>query len=212
MTASSPDLRTRAQEPVKPVDMLEQWSVRQMLWHLGYPEVILEVPCGRGRFWPLLTDMTRRTVIAMDSDRVVLDAAMQGQSRSVLEQIEPRVGTPFEMRADDQSVDCIVTLDFLQHLAREEDRAAFLRECHRVTRRGLCIGLPVDGNLAAFGRRQLSHRYHLAKTPGSGHWVIHARSMLEAEFEHEGFRVVSYQDALPGVLAWRAYALMRVHR
>jgi ubiquinone/menaquinone biosynthesis C-methylase UbiE len=194
------------------VDRLEQWSLRQMLWHLGYPDIILDVPCGRGRFWPLLTDMTRRTVLAMDNDPALLDAARARQPRTVAERVEVRVGSPTAMDADDQSVDCIVTLDYLQHLAREEDRAAFLRECHRVTRRGLCIGLPVDGNLAAFGRRQLSHRYYVNKGSGAGHWVIHARRMLEAEFAHEGFRVVSYHDALPGVLGWRTYALMRVHK
>jgi ubiquinone/menaquinone biosynthesis C-methylase UbiE len=212
MAARSSAYHNSMQVPPRPIDVLEQWSVRQMLWHLGYPEVILQVPCGHGRFLPLLTEMTRRTVLAMDTDRALLEATRAAQPHGVAGQVETRVGSPFEMQADDQSVDCVVTLDFVQHLVRDEDRAAFLRECHRVTRRGLCVGLPVDGNLAAFGRRQLSHRYYLAKATGPDSWVIHARRMLEAEFAHEGFRVVHHQDALPGILGWRTYALLRMHK
>ncbi len=186
-------------------------AVRRMLWHLGYPQHILEVPAHDGRHWSLLADMTRQPIQVMgDAER--LERLRKRQTDALRERIEVHDGGAFDMAVEDQSVDCIFSPDLLTFLARDEDRAAYLRECHRVTRRGVLLQVWVGKNLTAFGRRRVCHQHYLMAQDGLGDWVIHAAPMLEAEFINAGFRVVGFQDVLPGLLPLRTYALLRAHK
>lgn len=183
---------------------LTTWRERALLARsladLGTIDSILDVPCGGGRFFPVLQRATSGELIGADNSDGML--AVAGQSAGAKSgRIRLLKASLFDLDLADNSVDCIVSERFLHHFALAEDRARALGEMRRVARRYVICSLWVDGNLQARRRppRPLVAGY------GPRGWL--PRAAVEAEFAAAGLEILHRYDLLPGVSMWRQYAL-----
>ncbi len=109
----------------------ENEVVTRWLADLGQGAWVLDLPCGTGRFIPLLDSKGFRYV-GGDFSRAMIQEAMKTAGD------KPTVGfvnadlefIPFR----DQSVDCVIIWRFLHHIDKDFVRQAMLREAARVSR------------------------------------------------------------------------------
>ena len=182
----------------------ERTTLRAALAQLGPLESILDVPCGAGRFWPVLAATGARRLYAADNSEGMLTVA--GEMEPALAARVTLLNTSvFDIALPDDAVDCTVCLRFFHHLALPDDRALALRELHRVSRHNVLVSLWVDGNLQA--RRRRTRARPEAPTPGFGARRCIARAVIEAEFSRAGFNVLGWRDVAPGLSMWRLYVL-----
>ncbi|HPC97156.1 MAG TPA: class I SAM-dependent methyltransferase [Sedimentisphaerales bacterium] len=179
---------------------------RRALAMAGDPDVVLDLPCGAGRFWPLLAEKPGRRILAADANQDMLRVARQMQPQELVERVECFQCSAFETGLDDGSVDCILCMRLLHHIPEPAQRLAMLREFHRVTRDTVCISLWVDGNYMATRRKRLEAR----RPPGDRHsrYVTNRRT-IETEFRQAGFQILGHFDFLRFYSMWRVYALRK---
>ena len=121
----------------KRIDQREQRAVRQIFAALDGCRSVLDVPSGAGRFVASLGN-GHRLVIESDVAFAMVEMAGQraregGVRARCLQSDAGRL--PFRNGA----VDCIFCNRLLHHILPPAERALFLREFHRVTRRWLVI-------------------------------------------------------------------------
>jgi ubiquinone/menaquinone biosynthesis C-methylase UbiE len=189
---------------------LSNWREQQMAAHAlaraGRPAVILDLPCGTGRFWPLLARTTDQTILAADNSESMLAVAREVNPPALLERITLFQSSAFDIRLEDESVDHVFCMRLLHHITRSEDRLAILREFHRVTRRTVALSLWVDGNYKARRRRLLEAR-RTRKTFQNR--CVLERRLIETEFRRAGFAVAAHFDFLKFYSMWRLYVLQK---
>src|SRR3546814_5948315 len=61
---------------------------RRALKIAGDPDLVLDLPCGAGRFWPLLAEHPSRMIFAADNSADMLAIAEGSQSREILYRVE----------------------------------------------------------------------------------------------------------------------------
>lgn len=179
---------------------------RRALTLAGDPKVVLDLPCGAGRFWPLLAEKPDRRILAADSSEEMLRVAAERQPRELVERVERFQCSAFEIGLADGSVDNIFCMRLLHHMAESSHRVALLKEFHRVTRDSVCISLWVDGNYKAFRRTKV-----VARRPQGDHhsrYVVERRT-VESEFEQAGFQIKGHVDFLRFYSMWRIYVLRK---
>jgi SAM-dependent methyltransferase len=176
----------------------------------GQPNLILDLPCGNGRFWPLLAGHPNRLILAGDQNAEQLAVFHAHHPAEIALQVRTFQATPGALELGENAVDCIFCMRYLQHLGTADQRLALLREFHRVTRDTLIVSLWVDGNFKAWRRHRLeqSRIAEGVDGPRQNRFVV-ARSTIEAEFRSVGFRILSRQDLLPGYAMWRVYVLRK---
>jgi len=179
---------------------------RRALALAGNPGVVLDLPCGAGRFWPMLAEKPDRRILAADSSKEMLDVAARMQPRSLVERVERFQCSAFETGLGDGSVDNILCMRLLHHVIEPSHRLAMLREFHRVTRDTVCLSLWVDGNYQAYRRTKLEARRSKA---GSQNRAVVGRQTVESEFMQAGFRVKGHFDFLRFYSMWRIYVLQK---
>lgn len=123
--------------PRRRTDQREQRAVKRIFSGLPDCRTVLDVPCGAGRFLGNLAE-NQREVIEMDQAAEVLEFAQQratklGLRARFVQGDAGRTGLP------DGSVDAVFCNRLLHHITSAPERAAFLREFHRVTRRYLVV-------------------------------------------------------------------------
>ncbi|HON93424.1 MAG TPA: class I SAM-dependent methyltransferase [Sedimentisphaerales bacterium] len=177
---------------------------RRALELAGDPCVVLDLPCGAGRFWPMLAEKPDRRILAADNSEQMLQVAAQMQPRGLVERVERFQCSAFEIKLADGSVDCIFCMRLLHHLIEPSHRLAMLREFHRVTRGTVCLSLWVDGNYQAYRRAKLEARRSKA---GPQNRAVVKRQTIESEFMQAGFRVEGHFDFLRFYSMWRIYVL-----
>jgi ubiquinone/menaquinone biosynthesis C-methylase UbiE len=123
--------------PRRRIDQREQRAVKRIFSELAECRTVLDVPCGAGRFLANLAS-NQRDVIEMDQAAEVLEFARQRAAKSglrarFLQGDAGRTGLP------DGSVDAVFCNRLLHHITSAPERAAFLLEFHRVTRRYLVV-------------------------------------------------------------------------
>jgi SAM-dependent methyltransferase len=186
---------------------VSNWSDRRMaaraLAIAGEPKSILDLPCGAGRFWELLTRVPDRYLLAADYSQDMINAALSFQPPHVAGRFKTFQTSAFEIKLPDSAVDCIFCMRLLHHYDRKEARAKILQEFHRVSRDTVCLSLWVDGNIQAWRRRFRSSR---RTRPDQTRFLLE-RSQIEGEFYECGFKIVGFVDALPGFSMWRTYVL-----
>lgn len=193
---------------------LSHWRDEQLARHAlklaGEPNLVLDLPCGAGRFWPLLAKQPNRVILAADNSPDMLAIAMAGQPADVVARVKPFQTSAFAIDLGDNAVDSIFCMRLLHHIAEPEHRLIMLRELHRVTRDTLIVSLWVDGNYKSWKRRRLEARRAAQNSAASNQnrFVI-ARSTIEAEFKQTGFDILGHQDFLPGYAMWRVYVLRK---
>jgi ubiquinone/menaquinone biosynthesis C-methylase UbiE len=189
---------------------LSNWREQQMaaraLALAGDPATVLDLPCGTGRFWPLLARRTDRSIWAADNSDSMLDVAREVNPPDLLDRVKLFQSSAFAIRMDSASVEHIFCMRLLHHITRAPDRLAILKEFHRVTRDTVAVSLWVDGNYKAFRRRRLEAR-RTYKTYQNR--IVLERPVIEREFAQAGFAVAGHFDFLPRYAMWRLYVLRK---
>lgn len=184
---------------------------RRALKRAGDPGLVLDLPCGAGRFWPLLAEKDNRVIIGADNSEHMLQVACAAQAAEVVAKVRPLQTSAFAIDLPDKAVDSIFCMRLLHHIGEAGDRKAMLREFHRVSRDSVILSLWVDGNYKAWKRRRLERRREAAgKTGGYQNRFVVAQAEIEREFRDAGFRIDTYYDFLPGYAMWRVYVLRKV--
>jgi len=189
---------------------LSHWRDEQMarkaLASVGEPGLVLDLPCGAGRFWPLLGEKANRVIIGADNSESMIKTAMQSQPADVVKRVQPLHTSAFDIALPDNAVDSIFCMRLLHHIGEAEHRRAILSEFERVTRDSVIVSLWVDGNFKAW-KRQRAER-NRDKREYQNRFVLPAAT-VEKEFEEAGFRIQEQLDFIPLYAMWRVYVLRK---
>lgn len=188
----------------------DQQLARQALQLAGDPAVVLDLPCGAGRFWPLLAERADRRILAADNSADMVAVARQAQEPAIVARVRTFQTSAFAIDLDDGAVDCVFCMRLLHHIADAGHRLTMLREFHRVSRDTVIVSLWVDGNVKAWRRRRLeARRARRAGGLANQNRFIVARETIESEFRQAGFSILGHHDFLPGYAMWRVYTLRK---
>lgn len=183
---------------------------RRALKLAGDPDLVLDLPSGAGRFWPMLAEQPNRIILAADNSADMLVTARSAQPREVVARVNTFQTSAFAIDLGDKSVDCIFCIRLLHHIKSAVHRLEILREFHRVSRDTVILSLWVDGNYKAWSRRRLEQRRAAEGRPGQNqNRFVVARKVIAQEFQQAGFQVVAHRDFLPGYAMWRTYILRK---
>ena len=177
---------------------------RKALQIAGNPRAILDLPCGAGRFWPMLAEDPRRTLFAADNSQAMIDVASQFQGRELRARFKCFQTSAFAIDMPDASVDNIFCMRLLHHIAEQADRLAILKEFYRVTRSTVCLSMWVDANLQARRRKRVEARRSDARIKNR---IVITAKQAEQEYRQAGFRILGHLDLLPRISMWRFYIL-----
>jgi len=188
----------------------DEQLARKALSLAGDPGLVLDLPCGAGRFWPLLAEKPNRVIIGADNSADMLKTACAAQPADVVKRVRPLQTSAFDIDLPDNAVDSIFCMRLLHHVGQSEHRLALLREFQRVTRDSAIVSLWVDGNFKAWKRKRLDSRRHAKNGQNiyQNRFVLPAAT-VEAEFEQAGFRIQERLDFLPLYAMWRVYLLRK---
>ena len=106
----------------------------------------------------------------------------------------------------DNSIDSILCMRLLHHIADAENRLKILREFHRVTKDTVILSMWVDGNIQANNRKKLEQR---RSHDGEQNRLIITAQQAEQEYHQAGFSIIRHIDLLPKVSMWRFYILKK---
>ena len=189
----------------------DEQVARRALGIAGDPGLVLDLPSGAGRFWPLLAENPRRVLIAADNSRAMLDTACQAQPPEVVKRVRLVQTSAFEIELPKHSVDCIFCMRLLHHIGDSQHRLAMLKEFHRVTRDSVIVSLWVDGNYKAWRRKHTENkRSETERLPAEQNRFVIPRAVIEAEFAQAGFVIEDHIDFLPLYAMWRVYVLRAI--
>jgi ubiquinone/menaquinone biosynthesis C-methylase UbiE len=184
---------------------------RRALRMADEPNLVLDLPCGAGRFWPMLCEQPNRVVLAADNSPDMLATARIAQPPEIVARINTFQSSAFAIGLGENAVDCIFCIRLLHHIASSEHRLAILREFHRVSRDSVIVSLWVDGNYKAWKRRRLeARRSHQGRASQNQNRFVVSRTQIEEEFRQAGFDIIGHLDFLPGYAMWRTYVLRKV--
>ena len=183
---------------------------RKALALAGDPGVVLDLPCGAGRFWPLLAEKHNRMIIGADNSASMLEVASIAQPADVVKRVRHLQTSAFDIDLPDNAVDSIFCMRLLHHIGDATHRMALLKEFHRVSRDGVIVSLWVDGNVKAWKRKRLERlRVEDAGADGYQNRFVLPAATVEAEFEKAGFSVQQHLDFIPLYAMWRVYILRK---
>lgn len=182
---------------------------RRALRLAGTPDHVLDLPCGAGRFWPMLMEHPSREVIGADYSAGMLDVARAAYPDYCSGRIRCLQTSAFDIDLPDNAVDCIFSMRLLHHIGEQSHRRRLLSEFHRVTRSTAVLSLWVDGNYKAWRRRRLEARRRASGEADPQNRFIIGRKQIESEFSEAGFVVLGHFDFLPGYQMWRTYVLRK---
>jgi SAM-dependent methyltransferase len=182
---------------------------RKALQLADQPGIVLDLPCGAGRFWPMLKEKKSRVVIAADYSAAMLDVAREANPWYSEQNISCLQTSVFAINLPDSAVDSILCMRLLHHIESAEDRGAMLRELLRVTRDTVIISMWVDGNYKAWRRAKMEKFRELKGKKGSQNRFVVSRDRIEREFTNVGFDIVAHLDFLPLYQMWSTYILRK---
>ncbi|MDY0208532.1 MAG: methyltransferase domain-containing protein [Pseudomonas sp.] len=190
----------------------DQQLARRALALADEPNLVLDLPCGAGRFWSTLAEQPNRIILAADNSADMLATAIAAQPKHITEHVRTLNTSAFAINLPDNSVDSIFCMRLLHHIEKPEHRLALLKEFHRTTRDSVIISLWVDGNYKAWRRKKLEQQ-RLAEDPcykSSNRFIIN-HATAEQEFIQAGFSIQTSLDFLPGYSMWRVYVLRKIN-
>ena len=187
----------------------EQGMTQKALDYVGKSRTILDLPCGAGRFWPLLTKNRARTIIAADSSIDMLRVASEHCSQTIQSQIELLHTSAYNINLADNSVDTIFCMRLLHHIGDAQKRRRILAEFYRVTRKSVLISLWIDGNFKARRRRNRDQIREDKRPKHLHNRFLFKKEEIEQEFYNAGFSVSKHYDFLRYYSMWRLYVLQK---
>lgn len=182
---------------------------RKALRLAGQPELVLDLPCGAGRFWPVLAEHPTRVVIGADNSADMLAVARDMQPAELVDRVQTMQTSAFAIDLPDASVDSVFCMRLMHHIGESEHRQQMLREMHRVSRDTLILSMWVDGNLKAWRRRKLEERRARHGEEAYQNRFVIPADVVEAEFRQSGWNIISRLDFLPRYAMWRTYLLRK---
>ena len=188
----------------------DEQLARRALALAGEPGLLLDLPSGAGRFWPLLAEKANRVIIGADNSAAMLETACRSQPPEVVKRVRPLQTSAFAIDLPDNAVDSIFCMRLFHHIGEAAHRKAILSEFQRVSRDSVIVSLWVDGNIKAWRRKKLESRRNAGRADGSyqNRFVLPAAT-VEEEFEAAGFRIQERMDFLPFYAMWRVYVLRK---
>lgn len=189
----------------------DEQMARDALQKAGEPGLVLDLPCGAGRFWKLLAEKSNRIIIGADNSPDMIETAFANQPADIVKRIKPLETSAFDIDLPDNSVDSIFSMRLIHHIGEAEHRLTMLREFHRVTRETVILSMWVDGNFKAWRRRrhELARKAQGKQGDYQNRFVIPS-AVAEAEFIKAGFKVEHKSDFIPLYAMWRVYILRKV--
>lgn len=188
----------------------DQQLARRALALADEPNLVLDLPCGAGRFWSTLAEQPNRIILAADNSADMLATAIAAQPKHITEHVRTLHTSAFDINLPDNSVDNIFCMRLLHHIEKPEHRLALLKEFHRTTRDSVIISLWVDGNYKALRRKALEKkRAQRGKVQENSNRFVINRATVEQEFMQAGFSIQTHLDFLPGYSMWRVYVLRK---
>jgi ubiquinone/menaquinone biosynthesis C-methylase UbiE len=184
----------------------DEQLARKALALAGEPGLVLDLPCGAGRFWPVLAEKANRAIIGADSSESMLKVAAKAQPADVVKRIKRLQTSAFDIGLPDNAVDCIFCMRLLHHIGDAEHRMTILREFERVSRDSVIVSLWVDGNFKAWKRKRAEKQ---RGQEGYQNRFVLSAATVEKEFEQAGFRIQEQLDFLPLYAMWRVYVLRK---
>lgn len=179
---------------------------RKALKIAGNPQQVLDLPCGAGRFWPLLAESPTRKIIGADNSVDMVMIATEHCPKAIAAQFTTMQTSAFAIDLPDGAVDNIFSMRLMHHIGQAEHRVSMLKEFHRVSRDTVILSLWVDGNLKAYQRKKLEAKR--SKKGEQNRFVLSAKQ-IEQEFAQAGFTVVDHLDFIPYYAMWRVYILRK---
>lgn len=188
----------------------DEQLARRALALAGEPGLVLDLPCGAGRFWPLLAEKPNRVIIGADNSEAMIETACAAQPPEVVARVRPLQTSAFAIDLPDNSVDSIFCMRLFHHIGEAAHRKTILSEFQRVSRDSVILSLWVDGNFKAWRRKKLEQRRSARAEPDSyqNRFVLPAET-VEEEFKAAGFRIQERLDFLPFYAMWRVYLLRK---
>lgn len=188
----------------------DEQLARRALALAGEPGLVLDLPCGAGRFWPLLAEKPNRVIIGADNSEAMIETACASQPPEVVARVRPLQTSAFAIDLPDNSVDSIFCMRLFHHIGEAAHRKTILSEFQRVSRDSVILSLWVDGNFKAWRRKKLEQRRSAKANKDSyqNRFVLPATT-VEDEFEAAGFRIQERLDFLPFYAMWRVYVLRK---
>lgn len=184
---------------------------RRALQMADQPNLVLDLPCGAGRFWPMLCEQPNRVIFAADNSADMLVTARAAQLPKVVARVNSFRTSAFDIDLGANAVDCIFCIRLLHHIESSEHRLAILREFNRVSRDTVIVSLWVDGNYKAWKRRRLeARRAAQGRAAENQNRFVVPRKTVEDEFHQAGFTILGHLDFLPSYAMWRTYVLRKV--
>lgn len=187
-------------------NLREQQIAAKALIMAGNPAVVLDLPCGAGRFWPLLCKIPDRTIYASDYSLPMIMVAKKLQGPAVANRISCFQASAFSMNLKSDSVDSIFCMRLLHHIVKKDHRMTLLKEFHRVTKDTVCISLWVDGNYKSWKRERLELK---RDRKGYQNRFTANRLEVESEFREAGFDILGFMDFAKYYSMWRIYVLRK---
>ncbi|MDB6145262.1 MAG: SAM-dependent methyltransferase [Pseudomonas sp.] len=188
----------------------DEQLARKALRLAGEPRVVLDLPCGAGRFWPLLAEKPDREIIGADNSTEMLQTACESQPPEVVSRVRPLHTSAFKIDLPENAVDSVFCMRLLHHVGDAAHRVSLLKELQRVTRETVIISLWVDGNFKAWKRlRHERRRKARGEQQGYQNRFVIPATTAEAEFVQAGFDIQQRLDFLPGYAMWRVYVLRK---
>ncbi len=182
---------------------------RKALALAGDPTLVLDLPCGAGRFWPVLAEHPQRVILAGDNSADMLAVATASQAPEIVARIRTLQTSAFDITLPDRSVDAVFCMRLLHHIGDPAHRLSMLKEFHRVTRDSVILSLWVDGNYQAWKRHRLEARRERTHRKAYQNRFVLPASQVEREFAEAGFTISGRLDFLPLISMWRVYVLRR---
>jgi ubiquinone/menaquinone biosynthesis C-methylase UbiE len=65
------------------------------------PQTVLDIPCGTGRFWPLLAEMAGRKIYAADLNMAMIETAVRMQPPELVARVETFQASAFSIPKPD---------------------------------------------------------------------------------------------------------------
>ena len=188
----------------------DEQLARKALALAGEPGLVLDLPCGAGRFWPLLAEKTNREIIGADYSASMLQVASLAQPEKVVKRVRRLQTSAFDIDLPDNAVDSIFSMRLLHHIGDASHRMALLREFHRVSRDSVIVSLWVDGNFKAWKRKRLQlQREADGGSDGYQNRFVLPAMTVETEFRKAGFTIQNHLDFIPLYAMWRVYILRK---
>lgn len=188
----------------------DEQMARRALALAGEPGLVLDLPCGAGRFWPLLAEKQNRVIIGADNSAAMLETACASQPPAIVERVQPLQTSAFAVDLPDNAVDSIFCMRLFHHIGDPLHRKKILEEFHRVSRDSVILSLWVDGNFKAWRRKKLERRRSArAEQENFQNRFVLPAATVEAEFVTAGFRIQERLDFLPFYAMWRVYLLRK---